>query len=797
VLRPGGTGDDDGPPRARTGLPVLSAPPHRRIGWLLLAVLALVIVATITSVFWIRTASPVHSGEIAVDGVSADVHVWRDALGIPHIIAADESDLLFAQGFVHAQDRLWQMELLRRVAAGRLAEVLGPDLIDSDRFLRTIGMWRAAGDQERALDDDARARIGAYVAGINGFLSTRRGALPPEFLALGFQPEPWTVRHTLAIEKVMAWDLALYSSAAEQARSARLLGEDAAAALMPGYPEWGPTIIGAAEVPRIPPVAAVLLDAASITRASNAWVIGGSRTRSGRPILANDMHLALQSPSLWYLLSLHGGPYDVAGMSLPGVPFVVAGHNRAVAWGFTNASLDDVDFFRIRPDPADPARYLYGEGSERFRTVAETIRVRGADSVVARVRLTRHGPVMSLFDDAGSDELIALRWAAHDPSNSHVAIAAFNRAASVADMLRAIPLFDNPHQNVVFADTAGSIGYAMGGRIPIRGDGMPPPTLPVPGWTDEWEWRGYMGFDRHPAVLDPPSDHVVTANNRQAAGAQAEWISSDWEMPYRAMRILELIRAGGSFDAASVHAMQLDVVDPLAAQYRSRAVADARAAGLDANARTLETWDLRAATDSEAAALFYVWYEELRSRLRQDLYGSENGWLPRAAVNSALDAGGLPWKEDAGGSLLGGLSLAAALAADSIAGGRTWGQLHTTAADHALGSSAILQRLLRLHVGPAAAAGSPTTVNVSHYNGRSWPARAGAGASQRHVVDMGNIDGAGGFIIPTGQSGIPFHASYRDQWRRWLQGGLWPIPLDTVQAIRDASQLLVLQPARQ
>lgn len=746
--------------------------------------------------FRIRSARPMRAGEITVAGIGAEVRIWRDALGIPHILANDERDLLFAQGFVHAQDRLWQMELARRVAQGRLAEILGPGLVESDRFLRTLGLWRAAGDQERAIDEDSRAGFEAYAAGVNAFLTTRRGALPPEFLALGFQPEPWTVRHSLALEKIMAWDLALYGLAVEQSRAVRLLGEERAGHLLPAAGSETPTILEAPEVPGIPEMAAALLEATSVTRASNAWVIAGTRTRSGKPILANDMHLPLRAPSLWYLVALHGGPYAVAGMSLPGAPFVVAGHNRAVAWGFTNASLDDADFFRIRPDPEDRGRYLYNDESERFRVVPETIRVRGTDPVVVNVRLTRHGPVMSLFEEATDDELIALRWAGHDPSSTHLALPAFNRARSAEDVLAAIPLFDNPHQNVVFADTAGHIGYAMAGRIPQRGEGLDPPILPVPGWTDEWEWRGYLPFERHPAVLDPPQGYVVTANNRQAAGESAAAISRNWEMPFRARRIREMIREAAIVDADDVHAMQLDVRDALAAEYRPHAVEAALAAGLAENARLLEAWDLRADTAAPAAALFYAWYESLRTRLREDLYsGGSMGWFPREAANAVLDTRTLPWRDSDGGTAYREFARSAALAADSIANGRTWGELHTTAAEHALASSAALRALLRLNVGPHPAPGSPTTVNVSHYGGSTWPVTSTIGVSQRHVVDLGNIDGAGGFIIPTGQSGLPFERTYRDQWRRWLTGGLWPVPLDTIQAIRDAAELLILRPA--
>lgn len=762
---------------------------RRRLAWVVAGVVALAIVAVLAARLWLRTALPKTRGEIELPGLIADVEIWRDARGVPHIFAANEHDLYFAQGFLHAQDRLWQMELIRRVAQGRLAEVLGAALMESDRFLRTLGLWRAAGDQLAAMSAGTLEPLEAYAAGINAFLETRRGALPPEFLVLGINPEPWTVRHSLAVEKVMAWDLALYGSAAEATRTAHMVGPDTAARLLAEYPDWGATILEA-DVPDVPAPAALLLDAFSVTRASNAWVIGGAHTRSGRPILANDMHLAMRQPPIWYLAAHHAGDIAATGMTLPGVPFIIAGHNRAVAWGFTNASLDDLDFFALRVDSADPSRYLTADGGQQFRVVPETIRVRGAEPLVTSVRLTRFGPVVSL---AEGGDLLAMRWAAHDPSRSYEAFPAFARARSVHDVLAAVRSFDNPHQNVVFADTAGQIGYAMGGRIPVRGDGRPPPMLPVPSWTGEWEWTGYLPFDRHPAVLDPPQGYIVTANNRQVAGPRGDRISSSWEPPFRAERIRDMILAGGPFDAAGVHRMQMDVRDALADRYIGRAVAAARAAGLEENAAALAGWDRAATVESRPAALFYVWYERVRRGLRQELYGSETGWMPRDAVDAALEHAVLPWASDGDGERLADILRQAALEADSIAAGRTWGELHVVRAEHALASANLLERLFGLSLGPAPAPGSPTTVNVAHYAG-DFPVTVGAAASQRHVVDLGNIDGAGGFILPGGQSGIPFSRHYGDQWDEWRGGGLWPLPLDRQRAVAGGVHRLSLVP---
>ncbi len=494
--------------------------------WWGVGVLVIALVSALGAmIIYLRTAQPDHSRDRVVAGLGGVVEIWRDSVGVPHIWASSAEDLFFAQGYVHAQDRLWQMELFRRVADGRLAEVMGADLLDTDRFLRTIGLGRAARAAAPALDSERRAWLEAYAAGVNAWLSDSRGALPPEFVALRIKPARWEVEHSLMLEKVMAWDLAAYQRGLDLARAARRLGPERAAHLAPEYPHWGAHILEGGQgrtvppplPPPVPPVAAGLLDALSITRASNSWVIGGEHTRSGKPILANDMHLSLTSPSLWYLAALHGGGFEVAGMTLPGAPFVVAGHNRAIAWGLTNAFVDDVDFFIERLDPADSTRYLTPDGSLPFEVIIDTIRVRGVkEPVLFPIRRTRHGPILTGVEDRAGEDLIALRWVGHDQARTWQAMAGLNLASGWDEFVAAVGDFNNPHQNVVYADTAGRIGYYMGGRVPLRGAGQRPPLAPVPGWTGEWDWVGDLPFAEHPQLLDPPEG--VRDNGEQPAG---------------------------------------------------------------------------------------------------------------------------------------------------------------------------------------------------------------------------------------------------------------------------------------
>lgn len=745
---------------------------------------------------YLRGVKPDYDALITGATVQSPVEVLRDSAGVPHLFANSDADLYYAQGYIHAQERLWQLELFRRVAEGRLAEAFGESMIDTDKFLRTIGIWRAAGVNEKRLDPEMRGLLEAYVAGVNHWINDHPGSLPPEFLALRIKPEPWTVRHSLAVEKIMAWDLTIYDGAAALTQAVRRVGADKAKYLTPSDPPWGAVIVEQPAIPEIPKPAAMLLDALSVTRASNAWVIGGSRSRSGKPILANDMHLALRQPGVWYLMALHAPGVDVAGMSLPGVPNIIAGHNRAVAWGFTNVMLDDVDFFVERTDPRDPNRYLTPGGSEPFTTSMETMFVKGRKEPIRfNVRLTRHGPVISDVEKRmrGGD-MIAMQWAALDSSHSLQAFPRFNRARNADELLSAVPYFDNPHQNIVFADTAGRFGYQMGGRIPIRGARKRPPMLPMPGWTGEWDWNGYVPFAEQPKAHDPARGFAVTANNRQARGPIGDLISNDWDLPFRAMRIREMILADSLHDAASVHRMQLDVKDLMAVRYRERAVAAARAAGLDDVAQSLEGWDGVAERESSPAAYFYAWYETLRKMAARNLFGSDSGSIARDALNTALDSGALGWLGAAGHATLDSLSRDAMREADGIARGKTWGDLHQVVIVHAMGEVPALEKLLNLNVGPRPHRGSSTTVNVAQYIANGFPIRTSYGASQRHVVDLANVDGAGGFILPTGQSGLPASLHYSDMFERWYDGGLWLIPLDRKAAEARTVHRMMIQP---
>jgi penicillin amidase len=819
----------------------------KKLLYALLGLAALAVAALGSGLLYLRTARPDVSGEHTLAGLSHPVEVWRDSLGVPHLWADGEADLFRAMGYVHAQDRFWQMELFRRVADGRMAEILGPRMVDTDRFLRTVGMGRAAAETERTLDPRSRALLQAYADGVNAWIRGHRGALPPEFVVLRFSPEPWTVRHSLAIGKIMAWDLADWSIGLDLQRAVDAVGPERARDLVPAYPEWGADILGAdatwrgkagapaavptaaakrpaapaapavpkpvpggatgvgspelragrVPVPYVPREALALLEGSTIAHASNSWVIGGSRTRSGKPILANDMHLSLRAPSLWYLAALHGGGFNVTGMTLPGVPVVVAGHSDRVAWAYTNAMVDDTDFFIEQTDPADSTRYRTPDGWARFEVRPETIRVKGAEPVLHHVRVSRHGPILSDVDPRGGDRVLAMQWTAQRPSGEVDALMEMNRARSAEEFEEALRGFGNPHQNVVFADADGNFGYHMGGTVPVRrsGDGL----LPAPGWTGEADWVRTLDFDEKPRVMNPAEGFIVTANNRQLGPGSGYpfRISSNFFPPYRALRIRQMIETGRAFTADDVARQQMDVQDPFALRHLARAVRAADAAGERQAAAELRAWNGRAELDSRAAALFYSWFEALRRRVGEDEFRGKPMYFPRSTLEAILEAGDSPWVDDVTTpqrETLAELSAAAMTEAVASAGGKSWGELHATVIEHPLGVVGALNRTLGLNVGPFPNRGSGNTVNVAGYGGTRPPFTNSYGPSQRHVVDMADPDGAGGFVLPTGQSGLPFSVHYQDQTPLWREGRLWRVPLDRRKAEARAVDRMILRP---
>lgn len=825
----------------------------RGIGAGLAVAAVLVIGATITAgYFYLQRSASVPSGtvEVGTDQLTAPVHVQVDEYGVPYLDASTLEDLFFAQGYQHAVDRLFQMELLRRTASGRLAEIFGRAALPVDRLVRTLDLWGAAGRSAEALSAEERRLVEAYAAGVNARLRIGPEPLPPEFVILGFEPEPWTPRASLALGKVMALDLSPWSHELNRFHASQVLPPEKFEFVRPRYPEWAPTILAdTVEIPSLPsrrsgaagsvpgeprtdarggerteteggwdPVA--WLSRISPFRASNAWAIAGSRTASGAPILANDMHLGLQAPPTWYLMNLRAGPgYRVAGFSLPGVPGIVVGLTPHVAWGFTNAVVDDMDF-SVERVSSDGDRYRRGGAWRQFAVRRETIRVRGRDEpVVHRVRLTSRGP---LITDAvtGLGQPLSVRWAASRATTELRGLLAMNRARDADQFDRAVQQFNSPQQNVVYATADGNIGYRMSGSVPLRhsprGGSLSLTRAESAGddTVTRSSWKGFWPSHRLPSVRDPEAGYLATANNLQAPNLFGV-VGTEYPLPFRARRLVDRLGARRGWDVSSTVELQRDVRSLMAERLVGRAVRSARRAGEDSAAAVLEAWDREVAPDRRGATLFYLWLYRLRDLVAADEFAANEGdpdsrapgarpreaaraaspsgrtYFPDGALLRLLESGGAgnPWIDDVRTErteTLAELEERAARHAAAAADGRIWGEVHREVHEHPLGRVPWLDALVGFDVGPVPGPGGPHTLRPG--DRRAWAPMDGTastpplisrhGPSERFVAEM--VPGGrsrGHFLIPTGQSGNPFSRHYRDLLPRWREGRLVSVPL--------------------
>ncbi|HEV8338600.1 MAG TPA: penicillin acylase family protein [bacterium] len=761
---------------------------------LLALALALVLVAGGGAAYLVRRPFPQVSGTITVPGLRASVEVIRDRWGIPHIYAQSAADLFFAQGYVHAQDRLWQMDLSRRLAAGRLSEIFGPVTLETDRLMRVLGLRRAAEEGWASIAPAGAANpptaaaieaAQAYSAGVNAFIETHRARLPLEFLLLRFQPEPWTPVDSLSFAKLMAWVLGgTWRSELLRAGLAIRFGEEGIQLLLPNQAPGTPTITAGGGLPGLTPPAGLpfaALLAGTLGAGSNNWVVAPSRSTSGA-LLANDIHLDIQMPSVWYENHLVGGGYDVTGASFAGVPSVLIGHNRHIAWGATNVNPDVQDLYVERFHPRDPTLYLYQGQWERAKVFREEIRVKGqAEAEIVVVRVTRHGPILNAaVRNLGS--FMALRWTAYDPDRILQAALGINRAANWTDFYEALREWSVPAQNFVFADREGNIGYVAPGRIPIRPAGTDG-RLPVPGWTGAFEWQGYIPHEQLPTTFNPAGGVIVTANNRVTPPGFPQELGHDFDVGFRAARISALLAERPRLSHDDMGSIQRDVLSLPARRFieawQGVRVADPALAALF---KEITEWDGMVRPDSRPAALYEALVVNLshlvfKDALDRDLY---RRYLRRgdAPLLFLLEMSGRPadpwWGEGRDRVIEQALArtvvdLEAALGPDR--GAWRWGRLHTPTLQHALGSQRGLGWIF--NATPPEIGGDAFTVNVAAFDPET-PYRTVAAASYRQLIDTKDWNSARA-IHGTGQSGIPFHRHYRDFVTMWAAAEYHPM----------------------
>ena len=783
-------------------------------------VFTIVILGLVVGYGALRSSLPTIDGEIALAGLDGEIEILREANGVPHIYAESEAGAYFGLGFVHAQDRLWQLEASRRLGAGRLSEILGPHSLDIDHFFRTLGIYRIAARGFAVLDRDTKAAYEAYAEGVNAYVETHSGLLPPEFLILGAPaPEPWAPADSLVILKLMAWDLSgNWRDELLRARLADQLSASQINDLWSPYPGDGPVAL-----PQLPFTSfSQLGDLDELWRrtppgptpdvGSNNWVVSGDRSESGLPLLANDPHLGLGTPGPFYLAHLSAPGLDVVGATLPGAPGVVLGHNQSIAWGFTNTYPDTQDLFIETIDPDDPTRYLAPGSPRSFETRREIIAVKGEPDVEFEFRTSRHGPVLSDLQILGNQaeaprEVMALAWTAlRDDDLTPQAALALARAENWQAFVAALKDFHGPQQNMVYADRDGNIGFYAPARVPLRrkGNGW----LPAPGSSGAYDWDGFIPYYALPLVFNPPAGYIVTANNKITPDDYPFFITRDWAAPYRAARITELIE-GRKHDRESFRSIQTDQVSLMAREMLPYLLAAEPQNDASKEAQSLLfDWKGEMAGELAEPLIFSAWYRELTSLV----YGDELGpmftaaWSQRPLFMRAVLEGRTAgeWCDDTATDQQESCADRSALALDRAIAGLSliygdnisrwrWEDAHVAEFGHRIfQDQAPFSWWFDNSIGNG---GGRYTVNAAgfRFSEAVRPFVQNHGPAMRAVYDMNALDESL-FIISSGQSGNPLSPHYSDLVERWRDHRPFTIPTERAAVEAARRDRLVLVP---
>jgi penicillin amidase len=759
----------------------------------------------------LRRSLPQTEGEIRLTGVQAPVEILRDANGIPHIFARSVDEAYFALGFAHAQDRLWQMETSRRFGSGRIAEVVGPGGLEIDRLMRTLGLRRAAQANFDRYDAPTKRILAAYAAGVNAFLATDP-VLPPEFWIVRLRPEPWTPVDSVVWTKVMALNLG--GNWRNELLRMQLAGRLSLARIqefLPPYPGDKPLAIRELG-PLYGASAAAAPSAPGTGGGSNSWIVSGAHSASGKPLLANDPHLPLTAPPVWYFAHLSAPGLNVIGATLPGVPGVIVGRTDRFAWGFTNTGPDVQDLYleKLLPD----GRYLAPDGPREFSVVKETIRVRGAPSVELAVRISRHGPVVSDVQSAAppAGQVLALAWTAlAEDDRTGQAVSRIAGARDWTGFLAALREYQAPQQTITYADVDGNIGYIAAGRVPVRKAANDLKGLaPAPGWDARYDWAGFLPFEQLPRVFNPAGGMVANANQKILPPGYRHFITSEWQPPYRANRITELLAATPKHTRESFARIQMDVVSPAVRELLPRLLAAPVKTDRARDAlKRLAAWDGTMAAERAEPLIVIAWWREISRGLYADELGPafKTTWGMRAPfVSHALTGrgGAARWCDDTRTAHVETCDdiLAAALerALDDLTrrygadpARWRWGEAHFAWSEHrAFHRIRWLAPFFEIRV---PAPGDSYTLNVGQtdFSDDAAPYAGRHAASLRAIYDLADVQ-ASVFIHSAGQSGNPFSRHYRDFAGRWVRGEYLPMLTDRARIEAPGVERLVLAP---
>ena len=779
--------------------------------------------------FQVQKSFPETSGSISINGLHQAVNIIRDEYGVPRLDARDEHDLMFALGYVHAQDRLWQMDMARRVGEGRLSELFGPVTLQFDKMFRIVGIRKISEEIEQSISAESKNRLESYSDGVNAFISAAKGKYPIEFDMLQYEPEPWRAVHSIMIGRLMAWELNLswwtdltYGALVEK------LGLETVQEILPPYPS---------DVERIAPrmsdvssayhIGSAFLQTAQEFRShfglfgalggSNAWVVAPTKSESGKPILANDIHLQLQNPSKWYEVHLRAPGYSVGGMSIPGVPGIVLGSNNRIAWGLTNLMADDADFYIEQIDEVDSTKYLYDGKWLPLTFREEEIRVKGDSLVTFLVRSTHHGPIVTdiktMLKKTEYQFAASMRWTGFEVSDQIEAFNKVNKATNREEFIRGVREFTGPGQNFLYADVEGNIGYWCGVKLPIRSQGIS--ILPLPGWEKTSEWKGFVPFEKLPHLYNPPEAYIASANNKMVDDSYPYHISDLWEPPSRIIRLREILGKEEIFSMEDFERLQNDRFSHHAKEmtwYLLDACKDSVLGISDEQLvfEYLRNWNFYFNEEDIATTI----YQEFFVRLLRNIYSDEMGDdlfhdfvqlanVPIRVTTKLVQEDTSKWFDNVSteqverrDDILRQSLREAVTSLRQRLGSEMktwrWGDVHTLTLQHPFGLQKPLDRIF--NIGPFPYGGGETALVSGEYSFNN-PFQVTVGASMRQIVDLARPHEVRR-VIPGGQSGQVFHPHFSDQVQLWLHGSYRTVVTDPAFVPHGQWDNLRLEPSR-
>ena len=808
-----------------------------------------------------------NSGHLKIAGISDSVEIYTDDFDVPHIIAENENDLYFAMGYIHARERLWQMDLYRRIAEGRLAEIFGKDVLEYDKLFRTIGINKKSVDFCKSISEKSKSILNSYCDGVNEFISTHNKNLPLEFDVLNYKPDYWKPEHSIMLIRLMGWELNLsWYTEFMFGEIVKKYGLEKARDFFPNYPEDAPYIIKSEKktsdkikgTDTTKKIFGMIEEKNFINLTdlgnefyktniefrnffgitgthigSNAMVVSGKKSESGKPILANDPHLALQVPDKWFEVDLldENTEMNVAGFSIPGVPCIAIGRNNFLSWGITNLMNDDADFYLLKKDSSNRFKYIYKNISYNLDSTIESIKIKSVkDEYFFSVYNTVLGPVISSIEKSGfmsnqkfyssSNEILTFKWTGYEFSDEIFCFYKLNNAKNWNEFKDAIKDFNLPASNFVYADISGNIGYHAAGKIPVRKNLTNEHTVLFPS-NGEYEWTGFLNFDELPQSYNPKEEYIVTANNKPEKDYK-HYISNLYEPPYRAERIENLLKQRNNFNANEFKLIQNDVNCLQAKEFCSYLFEAYKDSIYQSQEEKncivlLKKWDYEMKPYSPAATIFsefeillykniykdklgnvlfenYLFVNNIPVRNTSKLLKENNSWMFDIPA-----AGGKPGNRNdiLKKSFRDAIEILKNKFQSADYNSWLWGDIHKVIIKHPLGIVQALSPIL--NIGPYDIGGNGTTISVAEYsfynslNNNAFDVYLGP--SMRFIADMSDSKSYYS-ILPTGESGQPQQPNYNDQTRLWLNGEYKKIVMDFKELKKENIKILILIPEK-